>query len=1573
MKSNSSSLAVKVLAAPRKKFVVVFGVLGLTLLFLSGTAFGAVSLDETFDTDSTNPPVDYPQYQWDYIFDGTCQVANQRLIFTGNSNTPTFQLFYENTLQADSTISADMTYDNGHAVVLDIRGGNSYYYSGFYYSGNSVFLYLQGPAGSTPTLGTYDTGFSRPADSNLLEHLEMEGDGLGNFVVTLTDANNPTQTFSRTFSNPLIRIPTTIGLVYWGYASGQTATFDNWKVIPGTRGAPDLPSGPVFGPSYDEFVGPFPSWINVKNAPYNAVGDGVANDTAALQAALNDAGATAKSVVYLPAGTYNISQTLKLWNKMHIGLIGQDPTNTTVRWVGANGGGTNAMLWADGLLWSRFSRITWDGAGLNVIGIAHKYTATGDAFGSSGHLHSDLVFQDMAVGLEIGSSLPPFIGSSDDTMSIVRCRFYRCSQAGVRTGSFNAFQNAAWDCVFVDNAAGIDDCGTYGGGGCFVYRCYFQNSSLADIHSMFNFWRTLYGNTSVGSKMFYLNDGGAQAGISTLFQDNKILDSQEDTTIEFHELGLATLIDNQIRSLSGTVGPVVYMGGPDGPDLCSINNRYTGGPSPVFVHGASNDRWWTQDDQVVDRSAISNSVIPALPGTPVNTGRTIYDLATNATGTEIQTAINGAVQHSVVHIPAGSHSITQTITIPANLDIMLTGDCRATKLIWTGAGTGPILRLEGPSKATITDINFAGRADYNQTGANAIFIDNPDQVGAKIYIEGGTWIEIVQYGLFVNNCANAVVEGRNFAVGAVPWDPFVSDSFRAVKVNGSEGTGTGYTALFNANLVPRSTNGTTCEVTSGGRLLMRDLDQETAKGGWLVKLTGSNTFTIADGRNYVLPGGGIAPEIELNGFTGKATFLNFIVELRDSINRQILVTNETSGTYALFLGMEGALPDGYINYFNRTGSGGAVSFLNGKYQSSSSGGSRQVPDQGDPRTDSFINSMLEQLRTEKPTCPATLPAGVTDVRLINVEISGLTPIAVQVDGSVRVNLTSPTNGAVYYSPATVSLVAVATDSDGAITNVEFYQNGSLLYTDTTSPYSYDWTGVPAGSYTLTAKAHDNGGASATSPPVNIQVIPPPANCYWDAGAGADQNWSTVANWSGDTEPRTIDTAIIGSATLTSATGIVSQAGEVCSNLYLGYNANTRGTLLVTGGNLTVTPGSGRILYVGLYGTGAVYQSAGIVQASYLQLGGSSNASGRYYQSGGTNTVGTYLFLGINAGAFGAYELSAGRLEGNQEFIGYSGGGAFNQSGGTHTYTYLNVGYSGSVTGSYELSGGLLQSTNSGQWIGKAGLGGIFTQTGGTNDTKTYEEIGAASGIRGTYNLYGGLMQARNVLAVGRNGGIGTLNLGNATNSSGVISGNLVIRYDNASVGTLRGWGTGIPSIKNNDQVMADGYGTDRTLDLSAATLNAKNGAFTYTSTNGWFAQNHGALRLPNIAFSGSNSACWGDITADQKLVNSVKFQYTGGAGALSGSLLATNHASVAAGLSKPIAVWDFSNATYSACTVTIRYNDLAAQALGAPENNLKVYQRVSGVWSNITSGIDTNANTITANAVSPISQIAVAE
>ena len=89
-----------------------------------------------------------------------------------------------------------------------------------------------------------------------------------------------------------------------------------------------------------------------------------------------------------------------------------------------------------------------------------------------------------------------------------------------------------------------------------------------------------------------------------------------------------------------------------------------------------------------------------------------------------------------------------------------------------------------------------------------------------------------------------------------------------------------------------------------------------------------------------------------------------------------------------------------------------------------------------------------------------------------------------------VSLTAPANGASYIAPASITLTANAADADGTIQKVEFFQGGStLIATLSAAPYTYTWSGVATGSYTLTARATDNAGATTTSAAVNISVAP----------------------------------------------------------------------------------------------------------------------------------------------------------------------------------------------------------------------------------------------------------------------------------------------------------------------------------------------------------------------------------------------------------------------------------------------------------------------------------------------------
>ncbi|MFD5800944.1 glycoside hydrolase family 48 protein [Streptomyces sp. NPDC127020] len=90
-------------------------------------------------------------------------------------------------------------------------------------------------------------------------------------------------------------------------------------------------------------------------------------------------------------------------------------------------------------------------------------------------------------------------------------------------------------------------------------------------------------------------------------------------------------------------------------------------------------------------------------------------------------------------------------------------------------------------------------------------------------------------------------------------------------------------------------------------------------------------------------------------------------------------------------------------------------------------------------------------------------------------------------------LTSPEAGAVYSQGEAVPLAATAAAADGAgVSKVEFYDDTTLLGTDTSAPYTHSASGLTVGSHSLVAKAYDSTGASGSSTPVGITVASGPA-------------------------------------------------------------------------------------------------------------------------------------------------------------------------------------------------------------------------------------------------------------------------------------------------------------------------------------------------------------------------------------------------------------------------------------------------------------------------------------------------
>jgi len=105
------------------------------------------------------------------------------------------------------------------------------------------------------------------------------------------------------------------------------------------------------------------------------------------------------------------------------------------------------------------------------------------------------------------------------------------------------------------------------------------------------------------------------------------------------------------------------------------------------------------------------------------------------------------------------------------------------------------------------------------------------------------------------------------------------------------------------------------------------------------------------------------------------------------------------------------------------------------------------------------------------------------------------PASVIVNQHPIVSISSPLNNASFTSPASITVDASASDADGSITKVEFFQGNVKIGEKLTTPYSYTWKEVPEGTYSLTAIATDNSNSKTVSAAVSITVSNPvaPAN------------------------------------------------------------------------------------------------------------------------------------------------------------------------------------------------------------------------------------------------------------------------------------------------------------------------------------------------------------------------------------------------------------------------------------------------------------------------------------------------
>ncbi|GJM24517.1 MAG: hypothetical protein DHS20C16_09320 [Phycisphaerae bacterium] len=118
------------------------------------------------------------------------------------------------------------------------------------------------------------------------------------------------------------------------------------------------------------------------------------------------------------------------------------------------------------------------------------------------------------------------------------------------------------------------------------------------------------------------------------------------------------------------------------------------------------------------------------------------------------------------------------------------------------------------------------------------------------------------------------------------------------------------------------------------------------------------------------------------------------------------------------------------------------------------------------------------------------PNTIGEDQMADVWFAAVSPLLSAINPPPSITIASPTDGESFIAPANITIAADASDTNGFVTQVEFYNVPTLLDVDTNGPYTFEWLDVPTGNYTLTAVATDNEGATRTSESVSISVLAP---------------------------------------------------------------------------------------------------------------------------------------------------------------------------------------------------------------------------------------------------------------------------------------------------------------------------------------------------------------------------------------------------------------------------------------------------------------------------------------------------
>lgn len=740
---------------------------------------------------------------------------------------------------------------------------------------------------------------------------------------------------------------------------------------------PSPTSAAGIAPTSEEFVGPFQSWVNLKK-DYGAAGNGSSDDTSALQKALDDLGQGNNSrVLYIPAGTYLISRNVILNPMAKIGIVGEDPRRSIIKWNGPNGGN---LLTLSGVAYSKINRLTFDGNRKASVLVDEAWSGSGNYFDNMDE-YADDIFQNAEMGIRGGN-----LGAGANESAVWRCQFLNLTKSGISLQNPNALDWSIYDSYFENNYTGLTNqiSGANGsvGGNFQVYRSVFKNSSFADIDMGPTEFFAFRNNISIGSNYFFHSYAVGTPAAPLTFEGNTIIDPKSGAILALTP-GSVSLLNNTIRSsISGTVHLSESWSGKTGTTI-ALGNTFTNAkaldvPAPQKLIDLNN--------KVVDPSSVPTPSV-SLPVPLPNYNRQVFEVPAGSNADSIQDSINKASQagnRAVVHLPSGTYPINKTLIIPSGSDIQLVGDGGnfATYLYWSGDGSGPVLKLFAPSHATLRDFYLSGKDKVD-----GVVIEVSDLPGDSVYAD--------QAELWFANRNNVLVNGLSNA----------KVNFHMLEHYASKGVGLKVVGNGNINSLSRvnvfqaqtSGNNMAYDVSNGGKLLVQDNWLETGKEK-MVNLTGSGEF-VADNGNIVVndPAHGgddsNSPGITIDNFSGRVGFSNI------NMNRgSFLIKNSGSNLQFLANGIIGPLNNN-SSYLSNSSPASQVALINSRRFLNDGGGTGSVPDESYnvSSINSFVQTILSPVITEQlPALGPVATGNLSDVRLFRVFIdNGINSLVIQ--------------------------------------------------------------------------------------------------------------------------------------------------------------------------------------------------------------------------------------------------------------------------------------------------------------------------------------------------------------------------------------------------------------------------------------------------------------------------------------------------------------------------------------------------------------------------------------------------